>query len=62
MEGGPPTFRQGFTCPALLKDFLNDDTYGTITLYRRTFQTVLLAFKKPLAYSGFARHYFRNLG
>ena len=20
MEGGPPTFRQGFTCPALLKD------------------------------------------
>src|SRR4029077_13001304 len=20
LEGGPPTFRQGFTCPALLKD------------------------------------------
>ena len=20
MEGGPPTFRQGFTCPALLED------------------------------------------
>ena len=21
MEGGPPTFKQGFTCPALLKDY-----------------------------------------
>ena len=55
-------FRQGFTCPALLKDFSKTYTYGTITLYRRTFQTVLLTFKKPLAYSGVARHYCRNLG
>ena len=26
LEGGPPTFRQDFTCPALLKDRLRDCT------------------------------------
>ena len=55
-------FRQGFTCPALLKDLLDTSAYGAITRSGRPFQTVLLASKKPLAYSGFARHYFRNLG
>jgi len=54
-------FRQGFTCPALLKDPLQTTTYGAITRSGRLFQTVLLARKKPLAYSGFARHYCRNL-
>src|SRR3954454_18706816 len=62
LEGGPPTFRQGFTCPALLKDLLRATTYGAITRSGRTFQTVLLTHKRPLAYSGFARHYCRNLG
>jgi hypothetical protein len=55
-------FRQGFTCPALLKDPLRASAYGAITRSGRPFQTVLLTHKKPLAYSGFARHYFRNLG
>ena len=55
-------FRQGFTCPALLKDLLNIYVYGAITRSGRTFQTVLLAFKRPLAYTGFARHYCRYLG
>jgi hypothetical protein len=32
LEGGPPTFRQDFTCPALLKDERKIDPYGTITL------------------------------
>jgi hypothetical protein len=50
-------FRQGFTCPALLKDFLRASTYGAITRSGRTFQTVPLAPKKPLACSAFARHY-----
>ena len=35
-------FRQDFTCPALLKDLLHLYAYGAITLYGRTFQTVLL--------------------
>ena len=35
-------FRQGFTCPALLKDPNGTSAYGAITRYGRTFQTVLL--------------------
>ena len=41
LEDGPPSFRQGFSCPALLT---NDSaspmelTYGTITLYGAAFQ------------------------
>ena len=54
-------FRQGFTCPALLKDFSDITAYGAITRLGRTFQTVRLTSKKPLACSGFARHYSRNL-
>ena len=42
LEGGPPMFRQDFTCPALLKDLLDLYAYGAITRYGRTFQTVLL--------------------
>src|SRR4051812_27347647 len=62
LEGGPPMFRQGFTCPALLEDSISTSAYGAITRYGRPFQTVLLMQIKPLAYSGFARHYSRNLG
>ena len=50
-------FRQGFTCPALLKDLLRATTYGAITRFGRTFQTVPLTHNKPLACSAFARHY-----
>ncbi len=57
MEGGPPMFRQDFTCPALLKSLHAAYAYGAITLYRRTFQTVLLTECEALAYSAFARHY-----
>ena len=31
LEGGPPTFRQDFTCPALLKDLKYLYLYGAIT-------------------------------
>ncbi len=44
MEGGPPMFRQDFTCPALLKDLQRLYAYGAVTRYGRTFQTVLLTF------------------
>ena len=50
-------FRQDFTCPALLKDCLRLYAYGAITRFGRTFQTVLLIFRQPLACSAFARHY-----
>ena len=31
LEGGPPMFRQDFTCPALLKSFALHYVYGAIT-------------------------------
>ena len=31
LEGGPPTFRQDCTCPALLKDQSSIYTYGAVT-------------------------------
>ena len=37
MEGGPPTFRQDFTCPALLEDERSHYPYGTVTLLGPTF-------------------------
>ena len=57
MEGGPPTFRQDFTCPALLKDLKEHYPYGAITHYGLPFQTVLVLSFRPLAWSAFARHY-----
>jgi hypothetical protein len=33
LEGGPPVFRQDFTCPALLMAFNRPDVYGAITHY-----------------------------
>ena len=35
-------FRQGFTCPALLKSSLLTFAYGAVTRYGPTFQMVLL--------------------
>ncbi len=44
LEGGPPNFRQDFTCPALLKDNQSNYAYGAITHFSSTFQTILLVF------------------
>ena len=54
-------FRQGFTCPALLKDLPEHYAYGAITHYGQPFQVVRLLSGRPLACSAFARHYSRNL-
>jgi hypothetical protein len=40
LEGGPPIFRQDFSCPALLKDPSSPYPYGAVTRYGPTFQTV----------------------
>ena len=40
MEGGPPIFRQDFTCPALLEDKGAFYPYGALTRSGPTFQTV----------------------
>jgi hypothetical protein len=61
LEGGPPIFRQDFTCPALLKDPNEHYAYGAVTRSGRPFQTILLLSSRPLACSAFARHYSRNL-
>ena len=57
LEGGPPMFRQDFTCPALLEDATAFYPYGAITRYGRSFQSVLLVEDEALAWSAFARHY-----
>ena len=43
MEGGPPQFRQGFTCPALLMDPKHAVAYGALTRSGQPFQVVQLA-------------------
>jgi hypothetical protein len=60
-EGGPPMFRQGFTCPALLKNLPAPYAYGAITHCGRPFQILRLNTDRPLACSPFARHYSGNL-
>ena len=57
LEGGPPMFRQDFTCPALLEDLCNFYPYGAITHYGRPFQIVPVLMHKPLAWFAFARRY-----
>ncbi len=42
LEGGPPMFRQDFTCPALLESFIITFAYGAVTRYGHSFQSVLL--------------------
>ena len=56
-EGGPPMFRQDYTCPALLKSLIITFAYGAVTRYGATFQKLLLVEMKALAWSAFARHY-----
>jgi hypothetical protein len=41
-EGGPPNFRQDFTCPALLMDLKEPCAYGAVTQSRHAFQRVRL--------------------
>ena len=36
-------FRQGFTCPALLKDYYSQHAYGTVTHCGVPFQTLRLS-------------------
>lgn len=50
-------FRQGFTCPALLKSSFLTFAYGAVTRYGATFQKLLLVENEALAWSAFARHY-----
>ena len=57
MEGGPPMFKQDFTCPALLKTLKDFYPYRAITYYGSAFQLILVITKKAQAYSIFARHY-----
>ena len=57
LEGGPPMFGLGFTCPALLVASALHCVYGAITHYGPTFQTVPVVSIEALAWSAFARHY-----
>ena len=50
-------FRQEYTCPALLKDLRSFYPYGAITHSGRSFQSVPVLKRRPLASSAFARHY-----
>src|SRR5437764_9130225 len=50
LPDGPGRFPQGSTCPAVLRSHLKEDcifTYGAVTLYGRTFQTVRLTLSYP---------------
>ena len=57
LEGGPPMFRQDFTCPALLESDKSKHLYGAITHYGPPFQMVPVIDLSALAWSAFARHY-----
>ncbi len=61
LGGWSPHVQTGFHVSRLTQGLHDIDAYGAITRYGRTFQTVLLTFAQPLAYSAFARHYSRNL-
>ena len=50
MPDGPGRFKQGSTCPALLRNHWKEDcifTYAAVTLYGRPFQTVRLTLSYP---------------
>ena len=51
LPDGPGSFKQGFSCPALLRSHLKEDcifTYAAVTLCGRPFQTVQLILSCPL--------------
>jgi hypothetical protein len=50
LPDGPGRFKQGFSCPALLRYHLKEDcifTYAAVTLFGRPFQTVRLTLFYP---------------
>src|SRR6185369_9935483 len=50
LPDGPGSFRQGSTCPALLRSHSKEDcifTYAAVTLFGRPFQTVRLTLPYP---------------
>ena len=50
LPDGPGGFKQGFSCPALLRSHSKEDcifTYAAVTLYGRPFQTVQLILSYP---------------
>ena len=50
LPDGPGRFKQGFSCPALLRSHLKENcifTYAAVTLYGRPFQTVQLTLFYP---------------
>ena len=50
LPDGPGGFKQGFSCPALLRSHWKEDcifTYAAVTLYGRPFQTVRLTLSYP---------------
>ena len=54
MPDGPGGFKQGFSCPALLRNHSKEDcifTYAAVTLYGRPFQTVRLTLSYPSFHS-----------
>src|ERR1051326_7354252 len=54
LPDGPGSFRQGFTCPALLRSHSKEDcifTYAAVTLFGRPFQTVRLTLSYPSFHS-----------
>ena len=57
LEGGPPMFRQGFTCPALLEDARSLTRTGLSPTMARLSRRFRFNFPAPLAWSAFARHY-----
>ncbi len=48
LEGGPPTFRQDCTCPALLKSLAQTYPYGAVTRSGPAFQPVLVVLSKSI--------------
>ena len=49
LEGGPPMFKQDFTCPALLEASFRHYLYGAVTRYGPTFQMVPVVLYEALA-------------
>ena len=50
LPDGPGGFKQGFSCPALLRSHWKENcifTYAAVTLYGRPFQTVQLTLSYP---------------
>ena len=57
LGGWSPHVQTGFHVSRLTQGSTGLYAYGAITRYGRTFQTVLLILRRPLACSAFARHY-----